>query len=132
MGKWVPRAALMAIVVLLLASSLAGIGQATASPTPTYTLLGYVEGPGGASALPVPAGVTVVLTSSANGQTVLHPDLRRERAVQLQLREQRPRPLAGLVGATPAHSSAAGRSSIAREAGCSSSCKCRPRRHAET
>jgi hypothetical protein len=68
MGKWVPRAALLALVVLLLASSLAGIGQAQAGSTPTYTLLGYVEGTGGVSAPPVPAGVTVLLTSSANGQ----------------------------------------------------------------
>lgn len=68
MGKWVPRAALLAMVVLLLAGSLAGIGQAQAGSTPTYTLLGYVEGTGGVSAPPVPAGVTVVLTSSATGQ----------------------------------------------------------------
>ncbi|HEV2520413.1 MAG TPA: PKD domain-containing protein [Thermoplasmata archaeon] len=69
MGKGVPRAALLALAFLLLASPLAWVGQAQASPTPTYTLLGYVEGPGGVNAPPVPAGVTVVLTSSASGQT---------------------------------------------------------------
>ncbi len=69
MGTAVPRAALLATVALLLLSVLAAIGPAQASTPTTYTLLGYVEGPGGASAPPVPAGVSVVLTSSATQQT---------------------------------------------------------------
>ncbi len=66
MGKWVPRAALWAVLVLMLAGTLASMGPAQAGSTPTYTLQGYVEGtsPGG-----FPAGVTVVLTSSATQST---------------------------------------------------------------
>jgi PKD domain len=66
MGRWVPRAALSAVVVLLLAGTLAAIGSAQASTPPTYTLTGYVEGPG---SQPVPTGVTVNLTSSATQQS---------------------------------------------------------------
>ncbi|MCI4348960.1 MAG: PKD domain-containing protein [Thermoplasmata archaeon] len=66
MGKGVPRAALLALAVLLLASSLASVGGARVSSTPIYTLVGYVEQPGGQ---PVPPGVTVILTSSATHQT---------------------------------------------------------------
>jgi hypothetical protein len=66
MGTWVPRAALSAVVVLLLAGTLAAIGSAQASTPPTYTLTGYVEGP---ASQPVPAGVTVNLTSSATQQS---------------------------------------------------------------
>ena len=46
MGSGIQRVALGVLVVLLLASSLAGVTGARVSSTPNYTLLGYVEGPG--------------------------------------------------------------------------------------
>lgn len=70
MGNRIPRAAVLALLVLLLASPLAAAnGSAPASSPTTYTLVGYVQQPGGSSALPVGAGVSVVLTSSATHQS---------------------------------------------------------------
>jgi len=63
------RAALWAFVLVLLGSA---ISTVTAAPSPaatTYTLTGYVDQPGGHSAAPVPAGVTVDLVSAATGTT---------------------------------------------------------------
>lgn len=63
------RAALWAFVLVLLGSTLATV---TAAPTPAataFTLTGYVDQPGGGSAPPVPAGVTVELVSAASGAT---------------------------------------------------------------
>ena len=67
MGQAAPRAALWALVLLLLVGGLAGLPGARASSTPTYTLFGWVEQPG--TEAPVPAGVTVDLVSQATGQT---------------------------------------------------------------
>jgi len=67
MGETATRAALWCLVVLLLAGGLAGISGARASSTPTYTLFGWVEQPG--TSAPVPAGVTVDLTSQATNAT---------------------------------------------------------------
>ena len=53
----------MALVLVLLATSLAAIPGASAA-SPSYTLTGYVHQPGGA---PVPAGVQVDLVSRATG-----------------------------------------------------------------
>ena len=56
------------LVVVVLASSLAALlGSAAAAPT-TYALNGFVAQPGGLNAPPVPAGVTVDLTSRATGE----------------------------------------------------------------
>src|ERR1700686_4173492 len=62
MGNGLPRVALWALVVLLLAGSLASVAGAQAGPTPTYTLFGTAEQP---NSTPVPAGVTVDLISAA-------------------------------------------------------------------
>ncbi len=67
MVNGLPRAALWALVVLVLAGSLASVPGARAAG-PTYTLLGYVDQAGGGSPPPVPAGVTVNLISSATHQ----------------------------------------------------------------
>jgi hypothetical protein len=56
-------------VVVLLGSSLATIMAAPTPASTTYTLIGYVDQPGGASAPPVPNGVTVDLVSAATGTT---------------------------------------------------------------
>lgn len=58
MSNRVPKLALWALVVLLLAGSLTAIGGARALSTPNYTLLGYVYQAGGT---PASAGVTVDL-----------------------------------------------------------------------
>src|SRR5215472_12573088 len=68
MGDRPPRAALWGLVVLVLAGALASVPGALAASTPTYTLLGYAQQPGGLSAPPVPSGVTVDLISSATHQ----------------------------------------------------------------
>ncbi|MGD0249482.1 MAG: DUF1416 domain-containing protein [Thermoplasmata archaeon] len=59
----VHQAALAALVLVLLASTLAAIPGALAA-SPSYTLTGYVHQPGGA---PVPAGVQVDLVSRPTG-----------------------------------------------------------------
>lgn len=66
MGNGVTRVALWALVVLLLAGSLAAVAMAQAGSPPNYTLLGYVEQPNSA---PVPTGVTVDLISSGTHQS---------------------------------------------------------------
>lgn len=65
MGERLGRVALWSLVVLVLAGALAQIPGALATSTPTYTLLGYAEQPGG---LPVPNGVAVDLISAATHQ----------------------------------------------------------------
>ncbi|MCI4337342.1 MAG: PKD domain-containing protein [Thermoplasmata archaeon] len=68
MGLRATRAALWALVLLLLVGGLAAsIPGAWASSTPTYTLTGWVEQP--LTTAPVPAGVTVDLTSQATQTT---------------------------------------------------------------
>ncbi len=67
MVNGLPRAALWALVVLVLAGSLASMPGVRAAG-PTYTLMGYVDQAGGGSPPPVPAGVTVNLISSATHQ----------------------------------------------------------------
>ncbi len=57
-----------AVLALLLVSMLAVVQNASAGSS-TYTLIGYVEQPGGVSPPPVPAGVTVDLISRATGAT---------------------------------------------------------------
>jgi hypothetical protein len=64
-GLW--RGALWALVVVVLASTLVTIPGARAAAPPNI-LLGYVYQSGGATAPPVPAGVTVDLISSATHQ----------------------------------------------------------------
>jgi hypothetical protein len=61
--RLVRRAALVTLVLVLLASSLASIPGALGA-SPNYALTGYVHQPGGA---PVPAGVQVDLVSRATG-----------------------------------------------------------------
>ncbi len=63
LASHLPRVALMALVVVLLASSLASIVGATPAASTSYRLTGYVTQPGGAGAPPVPAGVQVDLVS---------------------------------------------------------------------
>ncbi|MGP8135078.1 MAG: PKD domain-containing protein [Thermoplasmata archaeon] len=63
------RAALWALVVVLLGSTLATISAAPTPAATTFTLTGYVDQPGGVSAPPVPAGVSVELVSAATGTT---------------------------------------------------------------
>ncbi len=65
--SYLQRAALWALVIVVLASSLASIVGATSAASPSYRLIGYVEQPGGASAPPVPAGVQVDLVSRSTG-----------------------------------------------------------------
>ncbi|MCI4333490.1 MAG: PKD domain-containing protein [Thermoplasmata archaeon] len=65
MGERLGRVALWSLVVLVLAGALASVPMAHAASTPTYTLLGYAEQPGG---LPVPSGVAVDLISAATHQ----------------------------------------------------------------
>ncbi|MCI4324649.1 MAG: PKD domain-containing protein [Thermoplasmata archaeon] len=65
MGERLGQVALWSLVVLVLAGALASVPGALAASTPTYTLLGYAEQPGG---LPVPNGVAVDLISSATHQ----------------------------------------------------------------
>ena len=61
------RTASWVLVVVFVASSMAALlGSATAAST-TYALTGYVDQPGGVTAPPVPAGVTVDLVSRATG-----------------------------------------------------------------
>ena len=50
--SYLQRAALWALVIVVLASSLASIVGATSAASPSYRLIGYVEQPGGASAPP--------------------------------------------------------------------------------
>jgi hypothetical protein len=69
MGNGLTRVVLWALAFLVLANVLASIPGAQAGSTPNYTLLGYVTQAGGASAPPVPSGVTVDLISSASSQT---------------------------------------------------------------
>jgi hypothetical protein len=64
MGNGLTRVALWALVLIVLASTLATIPGAQAG-SPTNTLLGYVKQAGGAAAPPVPAGVNVDLIDSA-------------------------------------------------------------------
>lgn len=68
MGERLPQVALWGLVVLVLAGVLASVPGALATSTPTYTLTGYVQQPGGPSAPPVPSGVAVDLLSSATHQ----------------------------------------------------------------
>jgi hypothetical protein len=64
------RTATWLVAALMLASVLAGIlGTASATASTTYALDGYVTEPGGVTAPPVPAGVTVDLISRATGAT---------------------------------------------------------------
>jgi hypothetical protein len=65
MGERLPRVALWSLVVLVLVGTLASVPGAFATSTPTYTLLGYVQQPGGSSAPPAPTGVQVDLISAA-------------------------------------------------------------------
>lgn len=67
MGNGLTRAAFWVLAVVMLAGTLASLPGAWASSTPN-TLTGYVYQAGGASAPPVPAGVTVDLISSATHQ----------------------------------------------------------------
>ncbi len=69
MGNGVPRLALLAVVVLLLGSTLAGVGAAPVPASTTYTLTGYVYEPGASGLQPVPEGITVDLISSTTHQT---------------------------------------------------------------
>ncbi|HEY6237626.1 MAG TPA: PKD domain-containing protein, partial [Thermoplasmata archaeon] len=69
MRNALPRVALWAVTLVMLAATLASLPGAMAAPTPTYTLLGYVDQAGGPSPPPVPVGVTVDLISSATHQT---------------------------------------------------------------
>jgi len=63
-----PRATFAVVVLLLLVGTLAAVGGAAqAGSTPSYTLTGYARQPGGPSAPPVPAGVSVDLLSRATG-----------------------------------------------------------------
>ncbi len=61
------RTASWVLVVVVLASSFAALLGSAAAAAPTYVLNGFVDQPGGLSAPPVPAGVTVDLTSRASG-----------------------------------------------------------------
>jgi len=61
------RVASWVLVVVVLASSLAALLGTAAAASPTYALNGFVAQPGGTNAPPVPAGVTVDLTSRATG-----------------------------------------------------------------
>jgi hypothetical protein len=61
------RTASWVLVVVLLASSFAAILATAAAASTTYALTGFVDQPGGLSAPPVPAGVTVDLVSRATG-----------------------------------------------------------------
>ena len=61
------RAALWALVLVLLLSPLASVTRAATPATTTYTLTGYVDQPGGVTAPPVPSGVQVDLQSAATG-----------------------------------------------------------------
>lgn len=63
MGIGLPRVALWALVVLMLAGGLASVVGAQAASSPTYTLLGSAEQP---NSTPVPAGVTVDLISAGS------------------------------------------------------------------
>ncbi len=64
------RTASWLLAVVILAGALAGIaGSAKAATSTTYVIDGYVTQPGGATAPPVPAGVTVDLISRATGAT---------------------------------------------------------------
>jgi PKD domain len=65
MGRWVPRLVLWALVTLVLAGTLASASGARAASSTSYTLLGYVEQNATVGFAPVPAGVTVQLTSQA-------------------------------------------------------------------
>ncbi|HZY70974.1 MAG TPA: PKD domain-containing protein [Thermoplasmata archaeon] len=65
MGSWVPRLVPWALVGLVLAGALASISGARAGSPTNYTLLGNVEQNASAGFAPVPAGVTVQLTSQA-------------------------------------------------------------------
>jgi hypothetical protein len=62
------RAAVWFAATVVLLSSLAAILGTASAATTTYTLTGYVDQPTGLSGPPVPAGVTVDLTSRATGQ----------------------------------------------------------------
>ncbi|MFY9717869.1 MAG: hypothetical protein WAK40_08090 [Thermoplasmata archaeon] len=63
------RAALCALVLVLFLSAIATVTAAPSPAASTYTLTGYADQPGGISAPPVPAGVTVNLVSAATGTT---------------------------------------------------------------
>ncbi|MCI4351529.1 MAG: PKD domain-containing protein [Thermoplasmata archaeon] len=65
MGRWVPRLVLWALVTLVLAGTLASVSGARAASSTSYTLLGYVEQNATVGFAPVPAGVSVQLTSQA-------------------------------------------------------------------
>ena len=65
MVSHLPRAALWAVVLLLLAGSLATVAEAQAGSTPNYTLTGYAKQPGSSGV--VPAGAQVDLVSRATG-----------------------------------------------------------------
>jgi hypothetical protein len=63
----VERAALWALMVVLLASMLATVNGAPTPQTTSYHLIGFVDQPGGIGAPPVPAGVQVELISRSTG-----------------------------------------------------------------
>ncbi len=69
LGKHLYRAALWALVIVVLASLLATV-PGILGASPSYTLTGYVRQPGGA---PVPAGVQVDLVSRATGTVYTTP-----------------------------------------------------------
>ncbi|MCI4320401.1 MAG: PKD domain-containing protein [Thermoplasmata archaeon] len=69
MGRWVPRLVLWALVTLVLAGTLAQAAGARTSSSTSYTLLGYVEQNASVGFAPVPAGVTVQLSSQATHAT---------------------------------------------------------------
>ncbi len=61
------RATVTLVAVVVLASSLLAILAMASAASTSYTLTGFVDQPGGLAAPPVPAGVTVDLTSRATG-----------------------------------------------------------------
>ncbi len=63
----VGQAALWALVIGLLAGTLATVDGASAAASTSYHLIGFVDQPGGLGAPPVPAGVQVELISRATG-----------------------------------------------------------------
>jgi len=67
MQRHLYRSASWVLVVVVLASSLAAILGTASATTTNYALTGFVDQPGGVTAPPVPAGVTVDLASRATG-----------------------------------------------------------------
>jgi hypothetical protein len=65
LGRYLPRAALWLVVLLLLAGALFTTAGAQGASSPNYTLIGYATQPGTLG--PVPSGVQVDLESRATG-----------------------------------------------------------------